>query len=103
MGEVIYLKDYGLKIDAMEPISVADAQVDGPKLAEIERLSSIRDHIEDMMDMVCAVHRDPEAVSMAACRYGTMRLFQLHGRAEAMRFVGRCIETAEIAEDLGGI
>jgi hypothetical protein len=39
-------------------------------------------------------------VALAAGRYGLMRMYQLQGRAATMAFANRCIETAEIAEDL---
>ena len=50
--------------------------------------------------MVAGIRRDPEAVAYAAARFGMMRMFRLHGRAVAMGFANRCIETAELAEDL---
>ena len=51
--------------------------------------------------MVAGIRRDPEAVAYAAARFGMMRMFHLHGRAVAMGFAKRCVETAELAEDLG--
>ena len=51
--------------------------------------------------MVAGLRRDPEAVAYAAARFGLMRMHHLHGRAATMAFADRCIETAELAEDLG--
>ena len=50
--------------------------------------------------MVAGIHRDPESVAYAAARFGLMRMYYLHGRAATMSFAGRCIDTAEMAEDL---
>ena len=53
-----------------------------------------------LLNMVAGIRKDPEAVALAAGRYGLMRMYQLQGRAATMAFANRCIETAEIAEDL---
>ena len=68
--------------------------------AEVKRLESIRDNVEALLNMVAGIRRDPEAVAYAAARFGLMRMYHLHGRATAMGFADRCIETAEIAQDL---
>ncbi|MEK9553160.1 MAG: hypothetical protein VW446_07835 [Alphaproteobacteria bacterium] len=67
---------------------------------DVARLEAIRDNVEALLDMVAGIRRDPEAVAYAAARFGMMRMFHLHGRAAAMGFADRCIETAEIATDL---
>ena len=67
---------------------------------DVARLEAIRDNVEALLDMVAGIRRDPEAVAYAAARFGIMRMFHLHGRAAAMGFADRCIETAEIATDL---
>ena len=67
---------------------------------DIARLEAIRDHVEALLDMVAGIRRDPEAVAYAAARFGMMRMFHLHGRAAAMGFADRCVETAEISTDL---
>ena len=67
---------------------------------DVARLEAIRDNVEALLDMVAGIRRDPEAVAYAAARFGMMRMFRLHGRAVAMGFANRCIETAELAEDL---
>jgi hypothetical protein len=69
---------------------------------EVARLESIRDNVEELLNMVAGIRRDPEAVALAAGRFGLMRMYQLRGRAATMAFADRCIETAEIAEDLLG-
>ncbi len=69
---------------------------------DVHRLESIRDNVEELLNMVAGVHRDPEAVALAATRFGMMRMFQMKGRAASMSFANRCVETAEIAEDLIG-
>jgi hypothetical protein len=93
MGDVIWLKT--AKKDA---IGVGDY----PSLTreEVNRLENIRDNIEQLLNMVSGIRHDPEAVALAAGRYGLMRMYQLQGRAATMAFANRCIETAEIAEDL---
>jgi hypothetical protein len=50
--------------------------------------------------MVAGIRRDPESVAYAAARFGLMRMYYLHGRAATMSFADRCIDTAEMAEDL---
>ena len=67
---------------------------------DVTRLEAIRDNVEALLDIVAGIRRDPEAVAYAAARFGMMRMFHLHGRAAAMAFADRCIETAEIATDL---
>ena len=94
MGEIIYLptnkKDRGPAVE------------DYPSLTkeEVRRLETIRDNIEQLLNMVSGIRNDPDAVALAAGRYGLMRMYQLRGRAAAMAFANRCVETAEIAEDL---
>ena len=68
---------------------------------DVARLEAIRDNVEALLDMVAGIRRDPEAVAYAAARFGMMRMFHLHGRAVAIGFANRCIETAELGEDLG--
>ena len=68
--------------------------------SEVKRLEAIRDNVEALLNMVAGIRRDPEAVAYAAARFGLMRMYHLHGRAAAMGFADRCIETAEIAQDL---
>ncbi len=94
MGDVIYLPTNKKCLDL--PAG------DYPSLTreEVRRLESIRDNIEQLLNMVSGIRSDPEAVALAAGRYGLMRMYQLQGRAAAMAFANRCIETAEIAEDL---
>ena len=67
---------------------------------EVVRLEALRDGVESLLDAVTARHCDPEAVAFAAGRYAAMRIYRLHGRAEAMDFFNRCIATVEIADDL---
>ena len=94
MGDVIYLKTRR-KFDVL-------TQGNYPSLTkeEVRRLETTRDNIEQLLNMVSGIRNDPEAVALAACRYGLMRMYQFQGRAAAMAFANRCIETAEIAEDL---
>ena len=68
--------------------------------AEIKRLETIRDSIEDLLNMVAGVRRDPEAVALAAGRFGIMRMVQLHGRDATLAFANCCADTAEMASDL---
>ena len=50
---------------------------------EVARLEALRDGVESLLDAVTARHCDPEAVAFAAGRYAAMRIYRLHGRAEA--------------------
>jgi hypothetical protein len=80
MGEVINFPQPG---SAGTTLSAADKTLSHDDVA---RLEAIRDNVEALLDM--------------AARFGMMRMFHLHGRAAAMGFADRCIETAEIATDL---
>ena len=93
MGEIIYLQTA-----TSAPRHLPD---DGSlTTADIKRLESIRDNVEALLDMVAGIRRDPEAVAYASARFGLMRMYHLHGRAASMGFADRCIETAEMAQDL---
>ena len=94
MGEVINFPQAGSVSTA--PLA-ADEQL---SCDDVARLEAIRDNVEALLNMVAGIRRDPEAVAYAAARFGMMRMFRLHGRAVAMGFANRCIETAELAEDL---
>ena len=95
MGEVINFPQPG-------SASTAHPAADGRlSCDDVARLEAIRDNVEALLDMVAGIRRDPEAVAYAAARFGMMRMFHLHGRAVAMGFANRCIEPAELAEDLG--
>ena len=94
MGEVINFPQPGC---ASAALPAADEQL---SCDDVARLEAIRDNVEALLDMVAGIRRDPEAVAYAAARFGMMRMFRLHGRAVAMGFANRCIETAELAEDL---
>ena len=95
MGEVINFPAPG---STGAPIPSADERLSRDDVA---RLEAIRDNVEALLDMVAGIRRDPEAVAYAAARFGMMRMFHLHGRAVAIGFANRCIETAELGEDLG--
>ena len=93
MGEVIYLQNA-----TGAPHHLPD---DGSlSAADIKRLESIRDNVEALLNMVAGIWRDPEAVAYAAARFGLLRMHSLPGRAAAMGFADRCVETAEMAQDL---
>ena len=94
MGEVINFPHPG---SAGTTLSAAEERLSHDDVA---RLEAIRDNVEALLDMVAGIRRDPEAVAYAAARFGMMRMFHLHGRAAAIGFADRCIETAEIATDL---
>jgi len=93
MGEVIYLPNAASH--QPDPSSYS-----GLTPSEVVRLEAIRDNVEALLNMVAGIRRDPEAVAYAAARFGLMRMYHLHGRAATMAFADRCIETAELAEDL---
>ena len=94
MGEVINFPQPG---SAGATLSAADERLSHDDVA---RLEAIRDNVEALLDMVAGIRRDPEAVAYAAARFGLMRMYYLHGRAATMSFADRCIDTAEMAEDL---
>ena len=94
MGEVI---DFPQPSSASTALPEADERL---SCDDVARLEAIRDNVEALLDMVAGIRRDPEAVAYAAARFGMMRMFRLHGREVAMGFANRCIETAELAEDL---
>ena len=93
MGEVIYLPN------AMRQNRQLEDQT-GLTLNEVQRLEAIRDNVEALLNMVAGIRRNPEPVAYAAARFGLMRMYYLHGRAATMSFADRCIDTAEMAEDL---
>ena len=94
MGEIIYLPTA-----ISQPTDPSDYK--SLTKSEIARLEAIRDNVEALLNMVAGIRRDPEAVAYAAARFGLMRMYYLHGRAATMAFADRCIETAEMVEDLG--
>ena len=96
MAEILYLDDYKSSRIA------EDTQQKKVPQTERQRVEAIRDNIEELLNMVAGLRRDPESVALAASRFGIMRMYQMHGRANTMAFVDRCIETAEIAEDILG-
>ena len=67
---------------------------------QIKKLENLRDNIEKLLNTATAVHGEPLGVGLAAGRYAAMKLYQMHGRAEAMAFFDSCIQTVEIAEDI---
>ena len=93
MGEIIYLPNAMRENRPLEDHT-------GLTLNEVQRLEAIRDNVEALLNMVAGIRRDPESVAYAAARFGLMRMYYLHGRAATMSFAGRCIDTAELAEDL---
>ena len=95
MGSVIYLNKRKKELpDEMDALALSD------KSTEQERLESIRDGVESMLTLISGIRKDPEAVALSSARFGIMRMSQLYGRAETMAFVGRCIDTVEMAEDV---
>ena len=98
MDKIIDLENYRQRMLAGARVS----DDDGRELSgeEVARLEALRDGVESLLDAVTARHCDPEAVAFAAGRYAAMRIYRLHGRAEAMDFFNRCIATVEIADDL---
>ena len=94
MGSVIYLHERNKKINTeLEDIT-------SDEVFEKQRLESIRDGVESMLSLISGIRKDPEAVALSSARFGIMRMCQLYGRAETIAFVGRCIDTVEMAEDV---
>ena len=99
MDNIIDLEDYHRRVLAA---AHEDEDHSGQELSaeEVARLEALRDGVECLLDAVTARHCDPEAVAFAAGRYAAMRIFRMHGRAQAMDFFNRCIAAVEIADDL---
>ena len=99
MDKIIELKDYRRRVLGAAHDYDDDS---GQELSreEVARLEALRDGVESLLDAVTARHCDPEAVAFAAGRYAAMRIYRMHGRAQAMDFFNRCIATVEIADDL---
>ena len=95
MGSVIYLNKRKKEL----PYEIEDLELSDNK-TEQERLESIRDGVESMLNLISGIRKDPEAVALSSARFGIMHMCQLYGRAETMAFVGRCIDTVEMAEDV---
>jgi len=93
MGEVIYLYNKRPEIAKM-----TDDDNSSLSETEIARLENIRDNIEELLHMVAGLRRDPNAVALAAARFGIMRMTQIYGRAYVMEFTKRCVENMELAE-----
>ena len=99
MDKVIELENYRQRVLAAAQDGTNEVYQElSPE--EVARLEALRDGVESLLDAVTARHCDPEAVAFAAGRYAAMRIYRLHGRAEAMDFFNRCIATVEIADDL---
>lgn len=94
MGSVIYLNERSKNLSNEREVISSD------EMSEQKRLESIRDGVESMLTLVSGIRKDPEAVALSSARFGVMRMCQLYGRAETMAFVGRCIDTVEMAEDV---
>ena len=94
MGSVIYLNERNKNLSSEREVISSD------EMTEQKRLESIRDGVESMLTLISGVRKDPEAVALSSARFGVMRMCQLYGRAETMAFVGRCIDTVEMAEDV---
>ena len=94
MGSVIYLNERSKNLSSEREVISSD------EMSEQKRLESIRDGVESMLTLVSGMRKDPEAVALSSARFGVMRMCQLYGRAETMAFVGRCMDTVEMAEDV---
>ena len=94
MGEIINLNKF-------RPHAV-------PLLAELsraaetdsQRITAIRDQIEQMLETMTHEEDLPLTVAMSAGRFAAMRMFQLQGRAETLAFIDQCITTAELCDDI---
>ena len=95
MTNVINFSDHKKTIKNINNSSKEDLTIN-----EIKKLENLRDGIEQLLNTATAVHGEPLGVSLAAGRYAAMKLYQIHGRAEAMAFFDSCIQTVEIAEDI---
>ena len=95
MGEVIYLEQRRPEIRKM-----ANDDNSGLSSREVKRLEAIRDDVEELMNVVAALRCDPNAVALAAARFGIMRMTQLYDRAYVTDFTNQCIENMELAEFL---
>ena len=94
MGDVVHLSEF---------------RPDGaPRCAELshaseinsQRITAIRDQIENMLETITRDEDLPLAIAMSAGRFAAMRMFQLQGRAATLAFVDQCITTAELCDDV---
>jgi hypothetical protein len=59
-----------------------------------DKLVRIRDDIEIYLDDQTSIENDELAIALAAGRYATMKLVQLTGKNETIKFVNDCIKTS---------
>lgn len=92
MGEIIYLTERRPELGKM-----ANDDNAGLSKPEIKRLEAIRDDVEEMLNVVAGLRCDPNAVALAAARFGIMRMSQLYDRAYVMDFTTQCVDNMELA------
>jgi hypothetical protein len=76
------------------------AEIDFESSYDKQRLETVRDNIELVLEDISQKEDLPLTVAMSAGRFAAMRMFQLQGRAETLAFIDQCITTAELCDDL---
>ena len=94
MGDIINLSEF--RPYAAAPCAESSFKSDYDK----QRIETVRDYIENMLEAVTQKEDLPLTVAMSAGRFAAMRMFQLQGRAETLAFIDQCITTAELCADL---
>ena len=94
MGDIIHLSEFRPdQAPQCTELSLASE-------IEIQRITAIRDQIENMLETMTQKEDLPLTIAMSAGRFAAMRMFQLQGRAETLAFVDQCITTAELCDDI---
>ena len=94
MGEIINLSKF--QAHKAEPC----AELCLTSTIDTQRIETVRDQIEQMLEHISQTNDLPLTVAMSAGRFAAMRMFQLQGRAETMAFIEQCITTAELCDDI---
>ena len=94
MGEIIHLSEFRSHAAPICPELSLTSEIN------CQRITAIRDHIEQMLEAMTREEDLPLTVAMSAGRFAAMRMFQLQGRAETLAFIDQCITTAELCDDI---
>jgi hypothetical protein len=94
MGDIINLAEF------QPHRTLQCAEINFESSYDKQRLETVRDNIELVLEDISQKEDLPLTVAMSAGRFAAMRMFQLQGRAETLAFIDQCITTAELCDDL---
>lgn len=101
MGKLVNLTRYRRDAETKTPAELSITEIcsssEHTQIYDIEQLTL---QVDSILSDYAERQTIPLAVAMAAGRYAALRLFERHGRAEAMAFFEDCIQTAEICQDV---